>query len=110
MPHAAEEQSNRRQDRDLGSKRFSRGDADLRAGMHVDATIALACNRAGDIVANAKSAIAFPPAFAKSAERVRGLAALADGEHDRVARHRGIAMAEFAGELHLGRNLGELLD
>ncbi len=110
MAHPAEEQTNGRQDRDLRRKRFRRGDTDLRTGVHINPAVALARDRAGNVVANTEGAIAFPPALAQGAERVRGLAALADGEDEGVARHRGIAMAKFAGVFHFGRDLRELLD
>ena len=53
--------------------------------MHVNAAIAFARDRAGDVVANAERAIAFALAFAQRAQRISGLAALADGEDQRVA-------------------------
>src|SRR4051812_33539853 len=99
MPHSTEKQSNRRQNRDLRCKRFGGGYADLGTGMHIDAAIALSRDRAGDVVANPEGTIAFAPAFAECAEGVRGFAALANGEHDRVARHRGIPVAKFTREL-----------
>ena len=98
------------QDRDLRGERFRRRDADLRAGVHVNAAIAFARDRAGDVVANAEGAIAFAPAFAQRAERVGRLAALADREDEGVARHRRVAVAKLAGVFHFRRNLGELLD
>ena len=110
MAHPAEEQSEQREDRDLRGERFRRRHADLRPGVHVNAAVAFARDRAGDVVANAEGAITFAPAFAQRAERVRRFAALADGEDQRVPRHRRVAMAKFAGEFHFGRNARELLD
>ena len=110
MPHPAEQQADQRQNDDLRGERFGRGHADLRAGVHVNAAVALARDGAGDVVANAEGAIALALAFAQRAERVGGFAALADGEDERVARHRRIAVAELAGVFDFGRNVGELLD
>ena len=90
---------------DLRSERFRRRDADLRPGMHVNAAVALARDRAGDVVANAERAITFAPAFAQRAERVGGFSALTDGENERVARHRCVAMTKLAGVFHFSRNL-----
>ena len=78
--------------------------------MHVDTAVALARDRARDVVANPERAITLAPAFAQRAERVGGFAALADREDERIARHRRVAMAKLAGVFHFGRDLGELLD
>src|SRR2546423_811017 len=53
MTHPAEEQTDRTQDGDLRRERFRGGDADLGAGVHGNAAVALARNCAGDVVADA---------------------------------------------------------
>src|SRR5213592_441230 len=81
--HPAEEQADEREDDNLRRERFRSCNADLRSGMHVNASVALARNCTRDVVADSKSAKTFAPAFAEGAERVRSLAALADSEEDR---------------------------
>src|SRR5438132_13603450 len=78
--------------------------------MHVNAAIALARDRAGDIVANPKRAITFAATFVQGAERIGSFTALTDGEHQGVARHRGVAMSKFARVFDFGGGGGELLD
>ena len=78
--------------------------------MHIDAAVALSRDRARDVVADAERAIAFAPAFAQRAERIRRFAALADREKERVAAHRGVAMTKLARVFHFHRDVGQLLD
>ena len=110
MAHSAQQQSDQCQDGHLRGERFRRGDADLRSGVHVNAAVAFARDRAGDVVADAERAKSFALAFAQGAQRVGGLAALADGENERVAAHRRVAMAKLAGVFHFHRNVRELFD
>src|SRR4029077_16049068 len=100
--HATEEQSEKSQDSELRRKRFAGRDADLWPRMHVDAAVAFTRDCAGDVVANSECAKTFAPALAQRAERVRSFAALADGEHQRLRRHGGVAMAKLAGVMHFG--------
>src|SRR5438552_19211731 len=78
--------------------------------MHVNAAVALARDRAGDVVTNPERAITFAAAFVEGAERIGSFTALTDGEHQSVARHWGIAMSKFARVFHFGGDVGELLD
>src|ERR1700730_18479387 len=78
--------------------------------MHVNAAVALPRDRAGDIVANPERAITFATAFAQGAERIGSFTALTDGEHQSVARHRGVAMSKFARMFDFGGDVGELLN
>ena len=94
----------------LRRERFRCRHADLRSGVHVNSAVALARDRAGDVVANSQCAKAFAPAFTQRAERVRCFAALADGEDQRLGRHRRIAMAKLARVFDFGRDVGESLD
>ena len=52
--------------------------------------------------------MSLPFAFTQSRQRIDRLAALADREHKRVLVHRHVAVPEFAGELDLSRNVGEM--
>ena len=78
--------------------------------MHVNPAVALARNRARDVVANSQGAKTFAPAFAQCTERVRGLAALADGEYQRLGSHRRVAMAKLAGVIDFCRDIRQPLD
>ena len=86
MAHSTEKQADERENDELRSKRFGGRDADLRSGVHVNAAIALARDRARDVVANPERAITFAPAFAQRAERIGGFTALADGKNEGVVR------------------------
>ena len=103
MPDAAQQQREQGEDGDLRGEGFGGGDADLRAGVHVDAAVVLAGDGAGDVVANAEGAVALALALAHGGQGIGGLAALADDEDQRVLVHRHVAVAEFAGELDLDR-------
>ena len=107
---AAKEQREERDDGQLRGERLGRRHADLRSGVHVNPSVALARDCAGDIVADAQRAMALALALAQSSQSVGGLPALADDEHECVARHRQVAVSQFAGELALDRNMGERLD
>ena len=102
------QQPDQRENGNLRRERFRRRDANLRSGMHVNAAIALARDRAGDVVANSERAITFASAFAQRAECVRGFAALADGENERVASHRRVAMAKLARVFDFGWECGRV--
>ena len=54
--------------------------------------------------------MAFTLALAQGGKRVGGLPALADDEDKCVACHRQVAVAQFACEFALHRNVGERLD
>src|SRR6188472_4195671 len=110
MSHPAKKQPDGNEDGDLRSERLRGRDANLGPGMHVNTAVALARDAAGDVVADAEGAIAFAPAFAHRSQLIRGLTALANGEHQGVACHRRIAMPEYAGEFHFGGNLREGFD
>ncbi len=53
-----------------------------------------------------------PPAagFAEGAERIGGLARLAEDEHERPVVERGVPVAELAGVLDFHRQVGQPLD
>src|ERR1700738_677328 len=110
MAHAAEKQTDERENDELRSKRFRRGHADFGAGMHVNAAIAFARDCAGNIIANAERAVTLAPAFAQGAERVGSFTALAYGENERFRSHWTIAMTKLAGVLNIGRDVGQLFD
>ena len=78
--------------------------------MHVNAAIAFPGDGAADAVANAERPMPLPFAFAQRRQGIDCLPALADRKHERVFVHRHVAIAKFAGELDLGRNMGETFD
>ena len=110
ISHPSEKQTHERENDQLRSKRFRGRDPDLRSGVHINATVAFARDRARDIVADSQCAKTFAPAFTQCAERVRSFAALADGEHERLWRHRRIAMAKLTREFDFGGNIRQPLD
>src|SRR4029077_14366467 len=110
ISHSAQEQTDQCKDDNLRGEGFRGRNADLRTGVHVNAAVALACNCAGDVIANAQRAKAFAPAFTERTERVGSLAALADCENQRLRRHRGITVAKFAREFDFSGNIRESLD
>src|SRR5215467_8267020 len=93
--HTSEEEANERKYDNLRRERFRRCDADLRASMHVNASVVLPRDCARNVVADSKSSEAFTSAFAERAERVRGFAALADSENQRLAGQRRVPMTEL---------------
>src|SRR5882757_2088616 len=80
ISHAPEEQSEKREDRELRRKRLRGRHTNLRPRMHVNAAVAFTRDRTRNVVANAKGAETFAPALAQCAERVCSFAALANGE------------------------------
>ena len=91
------------QHRDLGRERLGAGDADLGAGVEVDAAVGLAGDRAADGVDDRQSRMPSTLGFSQGAERVGRLARLAQDEDERPIVERCIAVAELAGVLDLDR-------
>ena len=94
----------------LRRERFRGRDADLRPGVHVNAPVAFARDCARDVIANSQCAKTFAPAFTQRAERIRGFAALADGENQRLRSHRRVAMAKLARVFDFCWKVGKSLD
>ena len=78
--------------------------------MHVDAAIAFAGDRAGDIVANPERAMPFALALAQGGQGVGCFPALTDDKRERVALERDIAVTELAGEFAFNGNVRKRLD
>ena len=110
MPQPAQVEGQQRQDGDLGRERLGAGDADLGAGVEVDAAVGLAGDRAADGVDDRQRRVPPPLGLAEGAERVGGLARLAEDEDERAVVERGVAVAELAGVLDLDGQVGEPLD
>ena len=110
MADAAQQQRQQGQNGHLRGEALGRGDADLRAGVHVDAAIVLAGDGAGDVVADAQGPVALALALAQCGQRIGGLAALADDKDQRVLVHRHVAVAEFARELDLYGDVRQRFD
>src|SRR6267378_1070428 len=110
ISHPAKEQSEKRKDDKLRRKRFGSGDSDFRTRVHVDSSVALAGDRARDIVTNSQSPKAFPTAFTQRPECTRGFTALADGEDQCLGSHRCISMTELTGVFDFGGNVRKSLD
>ena len=79
-------------------------------GVQVDAAVRLAGDGAADDVADGERRVALALRLAQGRQRVGRLARLRDGQDDRVAVDRRIAVAELAGVLDLDRDAGEFLE
>ena len=110
VPDATEEESEQCENGELGGEGFGGGDTDFGTGVHVGSAVAFTGNRAGHVVADSERAVAFSLAFPQGGEGVGGFSALADDKDERVAVHRQVAVAEFAGELTFDGDVGERLD
>ena len=109
MPQPAEIQGQHRQHHALRRKGLGRGDADFRAGVQIDAAVGLLGDRAADHVADGQRRMPFALHFLQRGQRVGRLAALRDGEQQRVVVQRRIAIAQLAGVFHFDRNPGQIL-
>ncbi len=89
---------------------LGRGDADLRAGVQVDAAVGLLGDRAADDVADGQRGVPLAFHLAQGGQRVGRFAALRDGEQQRVVVQRRIAIAQLAGVFDFDRNAGQLFD
>lgn len=105
MANASKKKTKERENRQLRGEGLRCGDADLRSRVHVDAAIAFAGDRAGDIIADAKRAMPFALALTQSGKCIGSFTALADDKSECVALERDIAVAELAGELTLHGNV-----
>ena len=94
----------------LRRERLGRGHADFRPGVQINAAVGLAGDRAADDVADRQRRMPFAFHFAQGGQRVGRFAALRDGEQQRVAIQRRIAIAQLAGVFDFDRNAGEFLD
>ena len=110
MPEPAQVEGQQGQHGDLGRERLGAGDADLGAGMEVDPAVGLAGDRAADGVDDRQGRVPAALGLAEGAQRVGGLARLAEDEDQRPVVERRVAVAEFAGVLDLDRQVGEPLD
>src|ERR1700693_5337707 len=75
--------------------------------MHVDSAIAFPGDGAADAVTNAQCPMSLPLAFAQGRQSIDCFPALADDKHEGVFVHWHVAVAKFAGELDLGRDMSE---
>ena len=110
VPEPAQVERQQGQDGDLGRERLGAGDADLGAGVQVDAAVGLAGDRAADGVDDRQGRMPPPLRLAEGAQRVGRLARLAEDEDERPVVERGVAVAELAGVLDLDRQVGQPLD
>ena len=110
MPNPAEQKGQQRQNDDLGGKTLGRRHPDLRAGMHIDAPIALTGNGAADTIANSQRPISFAFALAQRSQSIDRLAALTDSEDQGVLGHRYVPVPKLACKLHFGRYVSKILE
>jgi hypothetical protein len=76
ISHPAQMHGQQRQNRERGDKGLGRGDADFRAGVHVNAAVGFARDGAADDVDDGQRAMAAALGLAQRGERVGGLAGL----------------------------------
>ena len=110
MPQPAEIEGQHRQQRALRGERLGRGHADFRSRAEIEAAVGFLGDGAADDVADAQRRAALAFHFAQGRQRVGRLAALRDGEHQRVVVQRRIAIAQLAGVFDFDRQPGEGLD
>ena len=110
LSEPAEIKRQQQEHRDLGGKRLGAGDADLGAGVEIDAAVGLAGDGAADGIDDRQRRV--PPALrlVESTERIGRLARLAEHEDERPIVERGVAVAELAGVFDLDGQMGEPLD
>jgi hypothetical protein len=95
---------------DLGGVRLGRGDADLGPGPRVEDPVGLAGKERVDDVGERERARPAPARLAQGVEGVDRLARLADGDDEGVLAQHGVAVAELARDLDLGRHLRPVLE
>ena len=94
----------------LCSKRLGRSHADFRSRVRVNRPIGFARNHGADHVANAESLCSLGARLAHRGDGVGRFARLRDEDVEIVRASQRIAVAIFAGIVHLDRQLGEALD
>ncbi len=110
VPQPAEIEGQQGQHGHLRRERLGAGDADLGAGVEVDAAVGLAGDRAADGVDDRQGRVAAPLGLAQRAQGVGRLARLAEDEDQRAVVERRVAVAELAGVFDLDRQVGQPLD
>ena len=93
-------------DGELRGEGFGRRHADLRPGVHIDASVAFASDRAGNVVADPERPMPLALALAQGRQRVGRLPALADHKDEGVACHRQVAVTQFACKFAFHREVG----
>ena len=105
-----QQQSQQREAHDLADEALGRGDRDLLVGLGVDDAVALARNRTAHHVGDAEDLGTLDARVADGGEGVGGLARLGHGNDERRRRDDGVAIAELAGRLDLGRDASPTLN
>ena len=106
VPEPRQPKRHQRERRHLAGERLGARDADLRAGVQVDAAVHLAGDRGAHHVHQAHRPCPAALGLADRRQRVGGLAALGDADDQRAAVHHRIAVAELGGVLDLHRESG----
>ena len=107
---AAHVDGQQRQHGDLAGKCLGAGHADLRADVQVHAGVGLTRDARSHHVDDAQGGGALELQFAQRGHRIGGLPRLAEHDAERVALNDRIAVAQFAGVLHLGRHARQFLE
>ena len=110
VPQSAQVESQHGQDDHLGRKGLGAGDAHFGPGVQVDSAIGLAGNRRAHGVHDRQRGMAPPAGLAEGAQRVGGLARLAEHEDERAVVERGVAIAKLAGVLDFDGQMRQPFD
>ena len=105
-----QQQSQQCEAHDLADEALGRGDRDLLVGLGVDDAVALARHGAAHHIGDAEDLGALDARVADGGEGVGGLARLGHGNDERCRRDDGVAIAELAGRLDLGRDASPTLN
>ena len=105
-----QQQGQKREAHDLTDEALSRGDCNLLVGLGVDDAVAFARHRAAHHVGDAKDLGALDARIANGGKGVSRLARLGHGHDERRRRDDGVAVAELASRLNLGRNTSPALN
>ena len=110
VPQPGEPERHQRERGHLAGERLGARDADLGAGVQVDAAVHLARDRRAHHVHQAERPGAAALRLAHRRQRVGGLAGLGDDDDQRPAVDHRVAVAELRGVLDLDRDPGHLLE
>ena len=105
-----QQQGQKREAHDLTDEALGRGDCNLLVGLGVDDTVALARHGAAHHVGDAKDLGALDTRVTNGGEGIGRLARLGHGHDERRRRDDGVAVAELASRLNLGRNTSPALN
>ena len=105
-----QQQSQQCEAHDLADEALGRGDRNLLVSLGVNDAVALARHGAAHHVGDAEDLGALDTRVTNGGEGIGRLAGLRHGNDERCRRDNGVAVAELAGSLHLGRDTSPALN